>query len=582
MQRHLVAALMAGSERVAAWADLLDEINVFPVADGDTGRNLKISLAPLINTDGSTANRCRQLVTAATGNSGNIAAAFLTGFLSAVDDQPFGTAVSVGRAAAWKAVADPKPGTMLTLFDVLDETLRTWPQAPHKDDGERVVRILDRAVRSTPEQLPALKAAGVVDAGALGVFIFFEGFFRRLLADEARLSPVTHRFQGLLQVTGNIGGGDLRGYCVNTIVNPSSDTMVGDIAADLGESVVTVADGNRLRVHVHTSDQTRTRDQLARLGQVVDWQAEPLAADPHPNPMPGKGQAVRVMTDAAGSLSRAEAKALGVILLDSYLIVDDARIPETLVDPPRLYDAMADGRPVSTAQASVFGRSQSYESALSRYNHVFYLAVGSVYTGNFTTAVRWRETCGQTGRFAVMDTGAASGRLGLIVRLVADFARTADSISQVAAFATMAVERCGELLFLDQLKFLVSGGRLSRSKGFWGDLLGIKPVISPQPEGAVKVGSVRKAEEQVIFALDHLKKRFSSADRPTLLLQYSDNLSRVTERIRPALKNQFPRARIIITPLSLTSGAHMGPGTWGVAYCPDLRNERETVPAVNK
>jgi uncharacterized protein len=569
MQGCLAAALMAGSERVAAWADLLDEINVFPVADGDTGRNLKISLAPLINSDGSTASRCRQLVTAATGNSGNIAAAFLSGFLSTADVQPFDRAVSAGRAAAWKAVADPKPGTMLTIFDVLDDALRSWPDTPHKDDGDRVVDILDQAVRSTPELLPALKAAGVVDAGALGVFIFFEGLFRRLLDDEGRLYPVTHRFEGLLQVAGNGGGGDFSGYCINTILKPSSDAGAGAITADLGDSVVAVADGDRLRVHLHTSDQERTRDRLERLGQVVDWQAEPLATDPALRWPKEQTQAVRVMTDAAGSLSRVEARALGIILLDSYLIVDDARIPETLVEPHRLYDAMAAGRPVSTAQASAFGRCQSYESALARHGRVLYLAVGSVYTGNFATASRWRENSGQTDRFAVLDTGAASGRLGLIVRLVADFARTTDSLAQVSAFATAAVERCGELLFLDQLKFLVAGGRLSRSKGFFGDLFGVKPVISPRPEGAVKVGSVHKASEQVDFALDYLKKRFSSADNPTLLLQFSDNQARIDERIRPALQQAFPRARIMISPLSLTSGAHMGPGTWGVAFCTD-------------
>jgi DegV family protein with EDD domain len=410
----------------------------------------------------------------------------------------------------------------------------------------------------------------VVDAGALGGFIFFEGFFRRLLADETRLLPVTHRFDGLLQVTGNRGGGNLSGYCVNAVLNPSSDIVAGDIPTDLGESVVTVADGPRLRVHLHTANQARTHERLARLGQVVDWQADPLNTDQSVLQTAGGSQTIRVMTDAAGSLNRAEAKVLDVILLDSYLIVDGARIPETLVEPNRLYAAMAAGQSVSTAQVSVFGCCQAYDSVMARYDQVLYLAVGSAYTGNFTAASRWRETSGLADRFVVMDTGAASGRLGLIVRLVAEFARSAESLDQMAAFAAMAVEHCGELLFLDQLKFLVAGGRLSRSKGFWGDLLGIKPVVSPRPDGAVKVGSLRRSSQQVGFALDYLKKRFSRADHPTLLLQYSDNDVRVREQIRPAFESQFPQARIMVVPLSLTSGAHMGPGTWGVAFYPGL------------
>ncbi len=573
MRSPLAAALMAGSERVAAWADLLDEINVFPVADGDTGRNLKISLAPLIDISGSMADRCRQLVASATGNSGNIIAAFFSGFLPIADHGSLGRAASEGRGAAWRAVADPQPGTMLTVFDVLRDALRAWPVAPRKADGDRVIDILDQAVRSTPALLPALEAAGVVDAGALGVFIFFEGLFRRLLDDEECLLPVTRRFNGLLGVRANAaGGGDRSGYCINTILDPGPDTDVGDVVADLGDSVVTVPHGERWRVHLHTADQARTRNRLQRLGRVLDWQAEPLASDPNLGRSMGKAQTVRVMTDAAGSLSRSEARALGVILLDSYLVVDDAKTPETLVDPLRLYNAMSQGRPVSTAQASVFGRCQSFESALARHDQILYLSVGSAYTGNFDTARKWRETSRQTDRFTVMDTGAASGRLGLIVRLVAEFARYADSLAQVCEFAATAIRGCGELLFLDQLKFLVAGGRVSRSKGFWGDLLGIKPVISPHPDGAVKIGSVRKVAQQVPFALDYLKKRFSDTDRPTLLLQYSDNEARVSQHIRPVLERRFPRAQIRLTPLSLTTGAHVGPGTWGIAYCPDLSN----------
>jgi fatty acid-binding protein DegV len=73
----------------------------------------------------------------------------------------------------------------------------------------------------------------------------------------------------------------------------------------------------------------------------------------------------------------------------------------------------------------------------------------------------------------------------------------------------------------------------------------------------------------VAFALDYLKSRFSDLDRLTLLLQFSDNRRRVSEIIRPAIQKHFPRAEILIGPLSLTSGAHMGPGTWGVAFCPE-------------
>lgn len=570
MHASTFLALSAGSERVAAWADLLDDINVFPVADGDTGRNLKISLSPLVDTGRVTSAMVRALIESATGNSGNIAAAFFSRFLNHVAADGWRRAISSGRTAAWQSVADPKPGTMLSVFDALDLAARELAddRLSRRDVDDAVSRLAESA-RSTASQLPELRQAGVMDAGALGMFIFFEAFLHRLSGDTADPSPVTDRFAGLLKVTGDVAANQFPGYCVNTIIR-AAPSLRPPASADLGDSVVAVADGDRLRVHLHTRDRRSARNRLETLGEIVDWKEVSMSVEGSMMPPAPGAASVHVMTDAAGSLTRREARRLGVTLLDSYLLTDDRRVPETLFDAQELYRAMLSGRRISTAQASAFEKRQSYQSALARYEHVLYLAVGSVYTGNYATACRWGNENGREERFTVVDTGAASGRLGLIVRLVADAARRYDACDKVLEVASKAVASCGELLFLDQLRFLVAGGRLSKSKGFFGDLLGIKPVISPQAEGAVKAGSVRRTDEQVPFAVRYLKKRFSGEGGLTFLLQYSDNEARVRKDILPEIQRHFSGARIEVSRLSLTSGAHMGPGTWGLAFCPDL------------
>jgi hypothetical protein len=382
--------------------------------------------------------------------------------------------------------------------------------------------------------------------------------------------PVTERFAGLLDVTGDIVGGQFPGYCVNTVIRSVDSAKLGPGTADLGESVVAVADGDHLRLHLHTHNQQATRSRLETLGDIVDWQVEPMDDRGGLTFPKGDGKSVHVMTDAAGSVTREEARILGITLLDSQLVVDDSSVPESLFDAQQMYRAMSDGRRVSTAQASVFQKHQSYQSALGRHENVLYLTVGSVYTGNFATASQWREKRGMADRFTVMDTGAASGRLGLITRMVARFARLGKPLKVVAAFARQAIDGCDELIFLDQLKFLAAGGRISKSKGFFGDLLGIKPVIRPAADGAAKVGTVRKTTDQLPFALNALKQRFSPDDRLTILLQFSDNETRVREAIGPEIQLQFPQASITVSRLSLTAGAHMGPGTWGIAFCPEL------------
>ena len=127
MEPQLRAALTIGYERLSAWSDLIDQINVFPVADADTGRNLMISLAPLHRSEAPTETILRRLLVSATGNSGNIAACFFAGFVAENPSKDLHRAIKIGSERAWQAIADPKPGTILTIFDTLLTTIQSAP-----------------------------------------------------------------------------------------------------------------------------------------------------------------------------------------------------------------------------------------------------------------------------------------------------------------------------------------------------------------------------------------------------------------------------------------------------------------------
>jgi dihydroxyacetone kinase-like predicted kinase len=152
MDNRLRDAFAMGYERLSAWSDLLDDINLFPVADSDTGRNLRISLAALRNAGRSQTSE--QLLLTATGNSGNIAAAFFSHFVTIHSEAELKDAAETGRQAAWKALLDPKPGTMLTVFDALAEALADAPRLTSKDDANKVLDRLKAAVLATSRILP--------------------------------------------------------------------------------------------------------------------------------------------------------------------------------------------------------------------------------------------------------------------------------------------------------------------------------------------------------------------------------------------------------------------------------------------
>lgn len=555
---------------MAAWSDLLDQINIFPVADADTGRNLRISLAPLRLLADQPAAVPRALLGAATGNAGNIAAVFLGELLGLPHLQMLPRAVAQGAQRARGAVADPKPGTMLSVFDALRGAMRDALSPPDHWPLETMVDALEKSVADTCDILPVLRQAGVVDAGALGMFIFLESFLGGIAGKNTHCRPVTERFRGKLKLPDQWQPGPrLVQHCVSAVIRPDGDpAQARRRLAQWGDSVVINQSDDRLKVHLHVADPDALQIGLAQMGQVIRWNHERIDEAPQR----AADQPVHIMTDAAGSITLADARALDMTLLDSYLVAGDQAVPETLCAPADLYAAMVSGRKVSTAQASVFQRHQSYTSVVSRYDRVLYLCVGSVYTGNFDVATKWKHDNDTDDRLRIIDTGTASGRLGIVALATARYARQGHELAAVARFASEAVDQSRELVFLDQLKFLAAGGRISKTKGFLGDLLRKKPIITPTAHGAARVGVVRNRAEQLGFALKRLGAKMDIGESPLILLQFSDNRTWVEETAAREIQSLLPAATILLRPLSLTSGAHMGPGTWAVAFLPEIFN----------
>ena len=276
------------------------------------------------------------------------------------------------------------------------------------------------------------------------------------------------------------------------------------------------------------------------------------------------------MTDAAGSVTREDSRELGITLLDSYIIAGDKSLPETLFPPLELYKTMREGVKVSTSQASVFERHQYYQRVVNQYPRVLYLCVGSVFTGNYDVVMAWKQKNDSDDRLTVIDTTAASGRLGTIVIAAARYSAKINDPDMVIDFAKRAIHKCEEYVFLAKLKYLAAGGRLSKSSAFFGDVLHVKPIISPTAEGAKKVGAVKNRDGQLKFALKKLEESFETNASPFIMLEYSDNRTWVNDTVKKKIEKLYPSSEILLQPLSLTSGVHMGPGTWALAFLPEV------------
>lgn len=564
-QHNFPKAFASGAQEVKIWSQLLDGINVLPVADGDTGRNMVISLAPLRKESSDTGELRRRLLLAARGNAGNIASCFLQEFVCMASIEECFANMGRCRDAAYHAVTEPLPGTMLSFFDRLTELCCFTPSPDDYVWTNDFLQSLERAVADTVLEQSLLEQAHVVDAGALGMYLFFDGFFSYLASMQRYFSPLRACFKDYLKISDAFNYVKATGFCIDAVVK--NDGCSDRKLKYIGKSNVVMRSGEYLKVHLHVSDREKARSELATSGNIVAWVDDDLSVQTDRNIERVSNAIVHVMTDAAGSVTREDAAMLGITLLDSYIIIGDSSVPETCCVHADIYKAMRSGTPCSTAQASLEEQRQSYAGALELHAQVLYLCVGSIYTGNIKTACAWKKEHDQENRFTVIDTGTAAGRLAVTAHLVSRCAKTAINIIEVEACVRTTLNHVNEYIFIDKLHYLAAGGRFSNTGAFIGDMLKCKPVISPQKNGAQRVGMTRNRQEQVRFAFERLANAFSGEIHGLMIFQYSDNLGFVQE-IAETAQRRYPNTELLVRPLSLSTGVHTGPGSWAVAFAP--------------
>jgi hypothetical protein len=285
--RRFRMCVLAGAERVFKNRDHLNKINVFPVPDGDTGSNMTMTLRAVVREIDALQDVSLETIVKATawgalmgarGNSGIILAQILSGVAEVIEGKERLSAEDVAycfsRAVnkAYKAILHPSEGTILT---VVRETSEAATEAVKSSSDfffllDEMVNAAQLSVERTPQLLPKLKEAGVVDAGGLGFLYFLEGMLYLVkgvtvddsVIDEDRVADVASDEDSGQQWNYR--------YCTEFILKGSQiseDALKKDLSLK-GDSIVVVGDSRLARVHIHTKEPQEVLRYASSLGQV--------------------------------------------------------------------------------------------------------------------------------------------------------------------------------------------------------------------------------------------------------------------------------------------------------------------------
>lgn len=279
----------------------IDALNVFPVPDGDTGTNMSLTLQSAVKEmNACSSNRFQEICDAvskgalrgARGNSGVISSQILRGICSVLrdcsqtfDTKTFAKALESGTKVAYSAVSIPKEGTILTVVRLMSESAGKLA-SKNKDFVEffkAVIAVGDEALAQTPELLPVLKKAGVVDSGGVGLMTIMRGFLAALTGEEVGTDVPTEAVESKKEPEFgdnsdiiNLDLGEIQfAYCTEFfIIHLKQMTTLADIdrlkekLMTLGDSVICIGDLELVKVHVHTNTPGIALSYALELGEL--------------------------------------------------------------------------------------------------------------------------------------------------------------------------------------------------------------------------------------------------------------------------------------------------------------------------
>ena len=581
----------AAAKRLIEKHGHLNDINVFPVPDGDTGSNMAGTMDNVVKKSANALDQsigkmseiiAESALLGARGNSGVILAQFLCGFsegvkgLQRVSLKDFSDAAANASKRSLEAIAEPKEGTILTVIrDWADHLCNNHHR--YNNFHDLLYDSLEQAkesVRSTKEKLASLKAADVVDAGALGFVYLLEGIVefteRGSLnkKDEQRLIPEqTHN-----AVQDKVAVESLTyAFCTECMIsgeNIDRNALRTEVGA-MGDSLVVAGTPSKVRVHVHTNEPEVVFEIAAKYGEVSHTKHEDMLKQ-HKDLLVAKCQRTGILTDSTCDLPEELIKEYDIHVAPLKLYMDDEEMLDKVdISTAEFNKRLASSHSVKTSQPSPAHYKKLYEELEANYDEVVALHVMATYSGTYQSSKNISTMFEQQA--SVIDSHTLTGGLGLITLEAAKLARKGCSAKEIEEFILKARDNTFVVVAMDTLDFAVRGGRLPKSVGFIAKLLNIKPVLNFDTANnghcdiVAKGFGVRHSERKL---LTRIKQSIKGKTNPRFAITHVEAPEKAA-RLAAKIKKEFGADIEFELQASPVLGCYSGPGACAVSVICD-------------
>jgi len=582
--RSFYYAFLAGAQRIFENQGLLNKMNVFPVADADTGTNLASTMRSIVDSPIPT-NNVKMAATAladaalvgARGNSGIIFAQFLYGFSNEIENEDnltvenFSRSITKAVTYAYEAIANPVEGTMISV-------IREWAEFINAMKGliDDFVELLIKALQiakdslaDTTRQLEVLAKAHVVDAGAKGFVLFLEGmidFFKNRQTIRRLAIPMNDM---ILEDVQTYSHEEItHRYCCEAMLaldlhpNETKET-VREAISEMGDSMVVAGSEKRLRIHIHSDNPIKLFEAISKKSSITYQKVDDMVMQQemaHNRKWP-----IALVTDSTCDIPQELLEKHQITMVPLTLQVGASLfLDRTTIASEQFYNLL-ESSPVypTTSQPAYKDFINKFSYLSSHYNSVIGIHLGKELSGTFSNSQRAAKAVSeQSGKkISVLNSNRLSSALGLTVLRAVEAIEQGKTHDEIVSAIDSWKDKNHILVSALTVKYLVKSGRLSHSKGVLGKLLGVRPIISVNNEGkAFTYGKSYSEKGSMKLLIDEASRLIEKGPVWGYSISHIRNLETALS-YATQMETLTGKKPLFINDCSPVLGVHGGPGT---------------------
>ena len=581
----LYYSFVSGAQEVIKNKNSLNEINVFPVADGDTGSNLSSTMHAIIleaKISGSVKETMNSIadaaLTGARGNSGIIIAQYINGiFLSLMDEETitipsFAETVKNAVPYAYQAISDPVEGTIITV-------IREWADAvySHKDLSANFSELFskslitaNKSLEATTSRLKVLQDSKVVDSGAKGFVYFLQGFATFLRTGKVDLEvsdePEDLSFnEELIHSQGEIH----HRYCTEALLSGDAidlEALKAELAL-YGDSLIVAGNNHKARIHIHANAPEQVFQVLRKKGIILQQKADDMVRQ-NESAFDRKYDTA-LITDSIADIPQTMLDHYQVHMLPLNLNFDNTSYLDKVTMTPELFYPLLEEaiEYPKSSQPNPIVVEKYLETVLSHYDKVIILTVAKEQSGTnsvFQNAVSKKLHEGK--KIAVIDSKRNSGAEGLLVMKAAEMIAAETPFDEIVGAIERLRDRTNIFVSVNNLKYMVRSGRLSKVSGMAAMSINLKPVVSIDAEGKGSIAEKafsEKGNEKKLFRLLEKVNAQEKISRYAIVHANNPEKAEAYRKRSVALLGKEPE---YIMNISTIVGMSAGVGTVAISY----------------